>query len=1325
MRWSSIRPKKIKFKYQNIKPKFWVLLISFACVMICCLVWRIALSCYYNSGIQFRNLHWEICSGTRTLPATLKYQFNHPDLDESFLTSSSDNDATRQQQQHILELINDSNRVENQKDFNNGENIYPNSNNSHSEPEKNDTNPKKSYSGPENRLPKTTKIAPPGYRYVYRISPGQNYAYAQKREALKKQISDPTYPSLDSNNSLLIPFSKLKKIPHIVELHRKDTSNIGDSNSSPFKYFPELTSNFIKFSVDIGNPYLVPSLRKANSTLPIIVGGGGLIGCMRAWDYNTKNLARISKNVIGWGIGFNMHKDLRYNFVETRHLKKFALLGIRDVIAPYRWVPCASAMHPLLLELRDAPIVRKVGFFVHKNYPFVVKNGSLISVNGYIYKKRVPFVYGNWTTNSRVNAMKNDGHSIESVLNFISGCEVLVTSSYHGMYWATLMGKKVILNADFSVKFMYFPWPARKYSGHLQKDVNAAVSYPDALNQSRKANLLFYEDNLVTCIVLLLVNSLITVFQRKYHTTNSHHNFSRQSKNPSSYFLIVFTSIIYFVFQVTSSSQFTTTDIQYLSAASEPIFCFLLSKFLFIGHVHRPTLHSIETITVLVPVTIGILLFPVGLLQAQLSDIWCGLLIVSAGAAWKIFTRQLLPSFGVIWMVITFHLLAVIGWISVISQISLFGEDFWPVIVAGVCFAVVRVVEMSFLKNGSAVVCSGAAFYVFLASLEVANYFVFIYSDLWGVVISISGLVTMTWILWKNKSDCGISDDVFKKRMVVMPFNCDENSSGDGCNCGKCAGKPKISKWVLISTATICLTGLIILLKEHKVIFIGDSNSFVSNSLIKSESDIFDSEHLYEDINLQISTPKIEPLPPSKKAHGRVKIKLSDIESGDLFLKERYEQWKEMEIIREIEAEKQRNEKIDNPQPIKKNENGNIENLKVSENTNDQKNSQLVKSNSTAAEKEISAKEKWLHDMRERFARDMRRQMATPHIPDGKGTMLVPWKELKSIPTIIEYHRIAQDNVGDMYSSPFWYFQELNNNFIKYSIDASNRIFAQSLSKANRTLPIIVGGGGLVGCLMLWDDNQRIMAHHSRNVIGWGIGFNVHKDIAYKGTHIGHLKKFKLLGIRDAIPPYRWVPCVSAMHHGFDSFKAHPIVRKYGFVVHTKYSANVYRVTREIIADGEIPLDTFTNTSIATYIEKNGHIVKETKISMQKILGDWKTDPNVNSIKNNDMNLMDVLEFLAGSEVVITTSYHAMYWGTLLGRKVILAADFSSKFEKFPWPVQKHSGDLDWDVQQAKTYPEALEQSRQANTDFWEDVKKVLLTSFDGHYKESELDPDP
>ena len=54
----------------------------------------------------------------------------------------------------------------------------------------------------------------------------------------------------------------------------------------------------------------------------------------------------------------------------------------------------------------------------------------------------------------------NSELSIHTVLDFLCQADVLVTTSYHGAYWASLMGKRVVaLNTAHNSKFLYFPFP--------------------------------------------------------------------------------------------------------------------------------------------------------------------------------------------------------------------------------------------------------------------------------------------------------------------------------------------------------------------------------------------------------------------------------------------------------------------------------------------------------------------------------------------------------------------------------------------------------------------------------------------------------------------------------------------------------------------------------------------------------------------------------------------------------------------------------------------------------------------------------------------------
>lgn len=61
------------------------------------------------------------------------------------------------------------------------------------------------------------------------------------------------------------------------------------------------------------------------------------------------------------------------------------------------------------------------------------------------------------------------------------------------MYWATLMGKKVILYKPFSSRYDYFKFPPTLYSGNLDEDIKNAKSYSNALEECKKLNFDFFQ----------------------------------------------------------------------------------------------------------------------------------------------------------------------------------------------------------------------------------------------------------------------------------------------------------------------------------------------------------------------------------------------------------------------------------------------------------------------------------------------------------------------------------------------------------------------------------------------------------------------------------------------------------------------------------------------------------------------------------------------------------------------------------------------------------------------------------------------------------------
>ena len=213
----------------------------------------------------------------------------------------------------------------------------------------------------------------------------------------------------------------------IVNIYRKNTSNTGDRFSTPTKYFDFLKN--VK-TLDITELPLDEFLKEIEGNI-VIFGGGGFLGQDYFKDYVKVLLEAKTELLVGWGIGHNIHgaSDILYD--SYNYSEKFDLLGVRDSVSYFKWVPCVSCMHPIFdktFETKNRAVI-----YEHKNFP--LKNLGL-----------------------DFPKMKN-GDSFEEIINFLGSAELVITNSYHGAYWATLLKRRVVIVQPFSTKFFGFNHP--------------------------------------------------------------------------------------------------------------------------------------------------------------------------------------------------------------------------------------------------------------------------------------------------------------------------------------------------------------------------------------------------------------------------------------------------------------------------------------------------------------------------------------------------------------------------------------------------------------------------------------------------------------------------------------------------------------------------------------------------------------------------------------------------------------------------------------------------------------------------------------------------
>lgn len=267
----------------------------------------------------------------------------------------------------------------------------------------------------------------------------------------------------------------------ILNLHRRKTKNVGDLLCAPHLYFPELLGadarEILGFRVaDEPDRGARLAFKDAFAEADMIfVGGGGLleIDFFQPFFKFLADNKRSNQKVVLWGAGHNSWK-----LGDWRHLKQsysfesglFDLIGVRDSDHHYPWVPCVSCMDTTF----DAPaeITREVGVYAHSG---TLRNETL--------KKKLP---------TGLDILDNSSNFSEA-LEFIGSCELVLTDSFHGAYWATLLGRRVIAFPSSS-KFYDLRHPVPICAPEDWSRFRAlARAYPEALPECRAANVAFSE----------------------------------------------------------------------------------------------------------------------------------------------------------------------------------------------------------------------------------------------------------------------------------------------------------------------------------------------------------------------------------------------------------------------------------------------------------------------------------------------------------------------------------------------------------------------------------------------------------------------------------------------------------------------------------------------------------------------------------------------------------------------------------------------------------------------------------------------------------------
>lgn len=253
----------------------------------------------------------------------------------------------------------------------------------------------------------------------------------------------------------------------VANIMRWKTVNTGDKAASPLSYF-----DFPKES----RMYDLYEFGSAPAESNVILGGGGLFGASERLQSRVQLLMRgrtEGQQIVAWGAGLNRHG--RHNLREPEkmpwYFDQFDMHGIRDVLPFKRWVPCVSCMHPAFDDPPEP--THDVVIYEHESY-------ALADVG---------------IAAPRCRARLDSAGDIAKAVEFLASGAIVLTNTYHGAYWSTLLCRKTIVIDPWSTKFLHMKHePDLATADSWPLHVESAKLHDEALDECRAANRKYYAD---------------------------------------------------------------------------------------------------------------------------------------------------------------------------------------------------------------------------------------------------------------------------------------------------------------------------------------------------------------------------------------------------------------------------------------------------------------------------------------------------------------------------------------------------------------------------------------------------------------------------------------------------------------------------------------------------------------------------------------------------------------------------------------------------------------------------------------------------------------
>lgn len=238
-------------------------------------------------------------------------------------------------------------------------------------------------------------------------------------------------------------------MPRLVFKHIRSTNNIGDRSCCPLDYLP--FEDAVAMDLDEPTP---------QGCHAVIYGGGKIFGSL----HRKMTVAdRHAKARVAWGVSTVQSNPLSIRYALSR--RSMTLVGSRDYgDTRYDYAPCVSCMSPLFDRVYQEE--HDVVFYFHHDKTPCVQD---------LVPEHVP-------------RLSNCCSSLDEAIRFLGSGRTVVSNSYHGVYWALLLGRRVLC-LPFSGKFQGYRLPPG-YSDlrNWPQELHNACSQPDMLDLSRLAS---------------------------------------------------------------------------------------------------------------------------------------------------------------------------------------------------------------------------------------------------------------------------------------------------------------------------------------------------------------------------------------------------------------------------------------------------------------------------------------------------------------------------------------------------------------------------------------------------------------------------------------------------------------------------------------------------------------------------------------------------------------------------------------------------------------------------------------------------------------------